>query len=362
MIDNQSDILQKIVILAKEHKPDAVLIAGDVYDKSTPSIEAVQLLDRFLVWFNELGIAVYLISGNHDSVERMAFGAELLRHSHVHIVQSYRGSLEPLRLYDEHGEVNIWMMPYLKPALVRSWFPEKTVDTYNDAVSAALSNITIDSKSRNILLAHQFVTGAEISEGSEEIIVGGSENIDGNMFYYFDYVALGHIHRPQFVGRETVRYCGTPLKYSFSEIKQQKSVTVVNMGKKGSVDISELPLTPQHEMIEVRGTYNEIMNRNYYRILDTDKDYTHIVLTDEHDEPDALTKLRNVYKNIISFRYDNKRTQATSTFESISNLNKNSPVELFGELFTAQNGQSMSDIQEKYVTDLFEHIREGENA
>ena len=362
MIDNQSDILQKIVILAKEHRPDAVLIAGDVYDKSTPTIDAVQLLDRFLVWLNELGIAVYLIAGNHDSVERMSFGAELLKHSHVHIVQTYKGHLKPIKIEDEHGEVNIWMMPYLKPSLVRSCFPDKTIDSYNDAVSVALSNIKIDNKSRNILLAHQFVTGAEISEGSEEIIVGGSENIDGNLFNDFDYVALGHLHRPQFVGREAVRYCGTPLKYSFSEIKQQKSVTVVDLGSKGCVDISELPLTPQHEMIEIRGTYNEIMNRNFYRKLDTDKDYTHIVLTDEHDEPDALTKLRNVYKNIISFRYDNKRTQATASFESIANLNKNSPVELFSELFTAQNGQDMSDIQEKYVTDLFEHIREGANS
>jgi exonuclease SbcD len=362
MIDNQSDILQKIVVLAKEHKPDAVLIAGDVYDKSTPTIDAVQLLDRFLVWLNELGIAVFLISGNHDSVERMAFGAELLKYSHVHIVQSYKGKLEPLKLEDEHGELYVWMTPYLKPSLVRSYFPDKTVDSYNDAVSAALSNIEIDNKNRNIMLAHQFLTGAEISEGSEEILVGGSENIDANMFNDFDYVALGHIHRPQTVGRETVRYCGTPLKYSFSEIKQQKSVTVVDMGIKGCIDISELPLSPQHEMIEVRGTYDEIMNRNFYRKLDTDKDYTHIVLTDEHDEPDALTKLRNVYKNIISFRYDNKRTQATATFESISNLNKNSPVELFGELFAAQNGQAMSDIQTKYVEGLFERIREEANA
>lgn len=358
MIDNQSDILQKIVMLAKENKPDAVLIAGDVYDKSMPTIEAVQLLDRFLVWLNNLDVAVFMISGNHDSAERIAFGADLLKNSNVHIVQSYNGKINPVTLKDEFGDINIWMMPYLKPSLVKSYFAEKKIDTYTAAVSAALSNIELNPSMRNVLVAHQFMTGAEISEGSEEIAVGGSENIDGALFNTFDYVALGHIHRPQIVGRETMRYCGTPLKYSFSEINQQKSVTIVEMGGKGEVSISELPLIPYHEMLEVRGTYDEIMNRTFYRAIDTEKDYIHIILTDEHDEPDALVKLRNIYKNIISFRYDNKRTQTSTTFEKISNLDKKTPVELFGELFTAQNRQAMNEQQEKYVCDLFMAIWE----
>ncbi len=362
MIDNQSDILQKIVVLAKENKPDAVLIAGDVYDKSMPTIEAVQLLDRFLVWLNDLEIAVFMISGNHDSAERVAFGADLLKHSNVHIVQSYNGKMKPITLEDEFGSINIWMMPYLKPSLVRGYFSEKTIDTYSSAVSAALSNIELNSSLRNVLVAHQFVTGAEISEGSEEISVGGSENIDGALFNAFDYVALGHIHRPQSMGRETMRYCGAPLKYSVSEINQQKSVTVVDMGEKGSINISELPLTPHHEMLEVRGTYDEIMNRSFYREIDTEKDYIHIILTDEHDEPDALVKLRNIYKNIISFRYDNKRTQTSTSFESISDLDKKSPVELFGELFAVQNGQAMNEQQEEYVRDLFATIWEEADA
>ncbi len=361
MIDNQSDILQKIVVLAKEHKPDAVLIAGDVYDKSTPIIEAVQLLDRFLVWLNELKIAVFMVSGNHDSVERVAFGADLLRHSNVHIVQSYKGKTTPVMLRDDFGDVCIWMLPHLKPSLVRGFFPEKSIDTYSSAVAAAISNIDISIAQRNVLITHQFITGAEISEGSEEISVGGSENVDGALFNAFDYVALGHIHKPQWIGRETMRYCGTPLKYSFSEIAQQKSVTVVEMKRKGEVIIEELPLTPYREMLEIRGTYDEIMNRSFYRNIETDKDYIHIVLTNEHDEPDALAKLRNVYKNIISFRYDNKRTQSSATFESVSDLNKKAPAELFGELFTIQNGQPMSGQQEEYVRSLFAEIWEGAN-
>ncbi|MCL2509108.1 MAG: exonuclease SbcCD subunit D [Oscillospiraceae bacterium] len=358
MIDNQSDILGKIAALAKENRPGAILIAGDVYDKSMPTVEAVQLLDRFLVWLNELDIAVFMISGNHDSVERVAFGADLLKRSNVHIARSYDGRMEPITLSDEFGGIHIWMMPYLKPPLVRNFFPEITVDTYSAAVSAALSNIELDAASRNILIVHQFVTGAEISEGSEEISVGGSENVDGSLFDAFDYVALGHIHRPQHIGRETMRYCGTPLKYSFSEINQRKSVTVVEMGGKGDIKISELPLIPCREMREVRGTYDELMDRGFYRGIDTEKDYIHIVLTDEHDEPDALAKLRNVYKNIISFRYDNKRTQAGAAFEITSDLDKKSPPELFGELFAAQNGQPMNGRQEEYVRDLFAAIWE----
>lgn len=362
MIENQSDILQKIVVLAKEAKPDAVLIAGDVYDKSMPTIEAVQLLDRFLVWLNELDIAVFMISGNHDSVERVAFGADLLKRSNVHVSRSYNGKLKPITCEDAFGDINVWMMPYLKPALVRGFFPNQTIETYSDAVSVALSNIDLNSSTRNILVAHQFVTGAEISEGSEEISVGGTENVDGALFSAFDYVALGHIHRPQAIGRETMRYCGTPLKYSYSEINQQKSITVIDVGEKGSITVSELPLIPHHEMVEVRGTYDEIMNRNFYREIDIEKDYVHIILTDEHDEPDALVKLRNIYKNIISFKYDNKRTKTNATFESTSDLDKKSPVELFGELFLAQNGQVMSEHQEEYARELFKAIWEEANA
>ena len=362
MTENQEDILRKIVALAKENKPDAVLIAGDVYDKSMPTIDAVQLLDKFLVWINELGITVFMISGNHDGAERMAFGADLLKRSNVYISQSYNGNLKPVVLKDKFGDINIWMLPYLKPSLVKNFFPDKSIDTFSSAVSAALSNINLNANSRNILIAHQFVTGAEISEGSEEIYVGGSENVDGLIFDAFDYVALGHIHRPQSIGRETMRYCGAPLKYSYSEINQQKSVTVVDMGNKNEVAISELPLTPPREMLEVRGTYDEIMNRNYYRGIDTEQGYIYVVLTDEHDEPDALAKLRKVYKNIAGFKYENKRTQSSAAFENISDVNNKSQAELFGELFTAQNGQPMSKQQEEYVRGLFASIWEEANA
>ena len=356
MLEDQWDILQKIIVLAKENKPDAVLIAGDVYDKSMPIVEAVQLLDRFLVWLNELGIAVFIVSGNHDNAERVAFGAELLKNSSVHIVQSYNGKIAPVTLSDGYGDINIWMLPYLKPSLVRRHFPDMDVVTYSDAISAALSNANLDASARNVLIAHQFVTGAVTSE-SEEISVGGSENVDSSVFDGFDYVALGHIHRPQQIGRETLRYSGTPLKYSFSEASHTKSVTVVDMNGKGEITITELPLVPLREMREIRGTYNEIMNRNSYRGTNTE-DYIHIVLTDEHDEPDAVAKLRNVYPNLMRLEYDNRRTQAANSFETVASTEKKTPSQLFGELFEMQNGQPMSEEQSKYVTNLFNEIWE----
>lgn len=354
MLEDQGDILQKIVVLAKEHKPDAVLIAGDVYDKSTPIVEAVQLLDRFLVWLNELGIAVFVISGNHDNAERVAFGAELFKKSYVHIVQSYNGKMKPVTLSDEHGDIYIWMLPYLKPSIVRKYFTDKDIVTYSDTLAAALSVAAINASARNVLIAHQFITGATTSE-SEELSVGGSENIDGSLFDGFDYVALGHLHRPQRMGRETMRYSGTPLKYSFAEADHTKSVTVVTMGCKGEIEIDELPLVPFREMREVRGTYNEIMNRDNYRNTNTE-DYIRIVLTDDQDEPDAMAKLRNVYPNIMRLEYDNKRTQVTSSFETSVSTDKKKPSQLFAELFEKQNGQPMSDEQSRYVENLFNEI------
>jgi exonuclease SbcD len=359
MINDQSDILRKIVLLARDKKPDAVLIAGDVYDKSMPTVEAVQLLDRFLVWLNDLGITVFMISGNHDSVERVAFGADLLKYSDVHIVQSYRGQITPVSLNDEHGSINVWMLPYLKPALVRRELEKQDIVTYAEALAAALSEIKIDSSQRNVLIAHQFVTGAVTSESEE--YVGGSENVDGSLFDAFDYVALGHLHRPQHIERETLRYCGSPLKYSFSEVNDQKSVTVVDMGQKGEVVLSELPLEPAHEMRVIRGTYNELMNRSHYRGTNTD-DYVRIILTDEHEEPDARRKLDMIYKNLMCIEYDNTRTKAASSFTTAVSAEIKTPARHFGDLFEMQNGQPMNGEQTAYVANLFHQIFEEANT
>jgi len=356
MLDDQRHILTEIARLAEGEKPDAVLIAGDVYDKSIPGVEAVRLLDGFIVRLNDLGIAVFMIAGNHDSVERMAFASALLTKSNVHISHLYDGEMSPISLNDEYGQINVWMLPYLKSSAVRHFFQDKDIVSCSDAFAAALANAEVDRSLRNVLVAHQFVTGAVTSE-SEELCVGGSENIDASLFDAFDYVALGHIHRPQNIGRGTLRYCGSPLKYSFSEANRQKSVTVVEMGAKGDVRISEIQLTPIREMREVRGSYAEVTNRENYIGADTD-DYIRIILTDEEDEPDAVMKLRNIYPNLMKLDYDNKRAHAESFIEGAAGLGKKAPADLFGELYELQNGQFMSERQDEYVREVFAEILE----
>jgi len=359
MLDDQWHIVREIVRHAEEHKPDAVLIAGDVYDKSVPPIDALQLLDRLLVWLNELGIAVFLISGNHDSAERVSFAASLLEMSNVHISQVYDGKITPLTMQDKFGNINVWMLPYIKPSTVRPYFREKEIITYTDAVSAALGNAEVDAASRNILLTHQFITGA-IQSDSEELYVGGSENVNASLFDVFDYVALGHMHRPQNVLRNTLRYSGTPLKYSLSEVNQNKSITMVDMGKKGDISVSEIHLTPIREMREIRGTYAKITALKNYVNTNTD-DYVYVVLTDENEEPDAISKIRTIYPNVMSLRYDNKRTQTDVSHITTRNYDSKTPLDLLAELYAIQNGQPMNQDQMDYSKGLLEKIKE-ENA
>jgi len=356
MLEDQRHILAEIARLAEEERPDAVLIAGDVYDRSVPGVEAVQLLDQFLVRLRGLGIAVFLIAGNHDSAERVAFASTLLVQSNVHISQAYTGALAPVTLQDKHGPLHIWLLPYLKPATVRPHFEGREISSYSDALAAALGAAQVDPSARNILVAHQFVTGADPSK-SEELYVGGSENVDASLFAAFDYVALGHIHRPQMIERETLRYSGTPLKYSFSEVNHRKSITVVEMGGKGDIAISERPLTPLRDMRELRGTYAELANRQNYINTNTD-DYIHVILTDEEDEPNAMMKLRSIYPNLMRLEYDNKRTRTISFVESAVGLDKKQPMEFFGELYEAQNGQPMGEQQAEYARRVFEELEE----
>ena len=263
MLEDQKYILSEIIQIVEKEAPDAVLIAGDVYDKSVPPAEAVELFDDFLVRLSRLGTQVFVISGNHDSPERVAFGGRLMDPSGIHMSPVYSGQVQPVPLTDAFGTVNIYMLPFVKPIHVRRFFPEAETGTYTDALRTAVEQMSVDPAARNVLITHQFVTGAWRSE-SEDISVGGTDNVDASVFDAFDYVALGHIHGPQHVGRETMRYCGTPLKYSFSEAGHQKSVTAVELGEKGSVQVRAIPLTPRRDMREIRGTYLELTAKSYY--------------------------------------------------------------------------------------------------
>lgn len=358
MLEDQEYILKKIISIIDDEKPDAVLIAGDVYDKSVPSAEAVQLFDDFLVRLAKRSLHTFIISGNHDSAERLAFGGRLMDESGVHLSPVYSGKVEPISLEDENGKVNFYMLPFVKPANVRRFFEEETIESYTDAVRVAIEKMNIDTADRNVIITHQFVTGAERSE-SEEVCVGGTDNVDASVFDCFDYVALGHIHGPQNTGSEKIRYCGTPLKYSFSETKHKKSVSVITLGKKNELDIRTVPLAPMRDMREIKGTFDEIMSKENYEGTNT-KDYMHIILTDEEDIPDAAGKLRVIYPNLMKIDYDNKRTRSNASLNTIENIEQRSPIDLFAELYESQNGQAMSDEQLEFSARLIESIWEEE--
>lgn len=361
MLEDQKEILIKIVNIIDEEKPDAVLIAGDVYDKSIPPAEAVPVFDDFLVKLSKRNLQVFVISGNHDSAERIAFGGRLMEESGIHIAPVYDGNVKPVTLEDEYGRLCVWMLPFVKPVHVRKYFQEEaeSISTYTDAVRTAIEHFDINTKDRNIMITHQFVTGAERSE-SEEISVGGTDNVDVSVFDCFDYTALGHLHKPQNCKSEKVRYCGTPLKYSFSEAKDQKSVTVLELKQKGKLTVKTIPLVPHHDMVEIKGKYEELVNRDFYKDTNYQEDYMHITLTDEEDVYDAVGKLRSIYHNLMKLDYDNTRTKRNNTIGGTDDVENKTPLELFAELYELQNNEVMNDEQCRLVQKMIDEVWEEE--
>ena len=359
MLEDQAYILLKILSIIDDERPDAVLIAGDVYDKSVPSAEAVELFDDFLVRLAERKLQVFVISGNHDSPERLAFGGRLMDASGVHLAPVYNGHVEPITLTDSFGPVNIFMLPFVKPGHVRRFFPEEKIESYTDALSVAVGDMKLNTGERNVLIAHQFVTGAERSD-SEEASVGGLDNVDAAVFDGFDYVALGHVHGPQNIDSERIRYCGTPLKYSFSEVSHQKSVTVAELGGKGALSVRTIPLIPKRDMVELRGSYEELMRRSFYEGTTYPEDYVHITLTDEEDVPEAMARLRVVYRNFMKLSYDNTRTRCLAQIDTAEDTEKKTPLELFAEFYEKQNGAALGEEQEVFLRTLIETIWEEE--
>ncbi len=358
MLEDQRYILGRILEIVDAEQPDGVLIAGDVYDKSVPAAEAVTLLDDFLTSLSKRELEVFVISGNHDSPERMTFGARLIEGSGVHIAGAYTGSVTPREMTDEYGVLRVYLLPFIKPAQVRGLFEEEIV-TYTDAVRAAIRRMEPESGVRNVLVTHQFVTGGDRTE-SEEISVGGTDQVDASVFDGFDYLALGHLHRPQNCGGERIRYCGTPLKYSFSEARDVKSVTVAELGAKGTLTVRTLPLTPLREMTELKGRYQELSNRSFYENTAYRDAYLHITLTDEEDIPDAVGKLRPIYRNLMKLDYDNRRTGSMAEPTGAENTERRSPVSLFSELYELQNNHPMTEEQIAFLSGLIEEVWEDE--
>ena len=356
MLQDQEYILKEILQIIDNEKVETVIIAGDVYDRSLPPNEALELFDEFLYQLSSRNVNVFVISGNHDSPERISYGGRMMTENKIFLSPVYDGNVKPISLNDDYGEVNFYLLPFIRPADIRRYFPDENIENYTDAVKLAIDNMNVDFSERNILVTHQFVTGAELSE-SEDIIVGGTDNVSGEVFDGFDYVALGHIHREQTVGKDNIRYCGTPLKYSFSEAKHIKSVTILDFKDKENIEYSKIPLTPLRDMREIRGTYDELTLKSNYENTNVD-DYLHITLTDEEDIPDAIGKLRSIYPNIMKLDYDNLRTRGSGIVDAIENIESKSPFELFADLFKQQNNQDMSEEQEEIMRNLIDKIWE----
>lgn len=374
MLDEQRYILDEILEVVNNEKPDAFLMAGDVYDKSVPSAEAVAVLDEFLVRLSRTGTKVFVLSGNHDSAERIAFGGRLMEDRGVYMSPVYSGRLAPVTLMDEFGEVDVWMLPFVRPAMVRACLESDgeraEVADYTSAIRMAIAQMELVPGRRNVLLAHQFVTGAERSESEEN--VGGLDNVDASVFDGFDYVALGHIHKPQNVAKDAqgtvrVRYSGTPLKYSLSEKDHRKSLSLVEVGARADGALSEIavrdiPLTPRHEVREIRGTFAELVSPEFLRKQLADgfrlDDFVYVKLTDENDVPDAALKLRGIYTNLMMLDYDNERTRNQKIAAGVEKVEQKTPMELFSEFFSDMTKRSLNEEEGEFVRGIIEGIWE----
>ncbi len=352
LLADQEFILQQIASIADHERVDAVLIAGDVYQRSSPQAEAMALFDRFVSQLAAGGKKIFIISGNHDSALRISYFSSLLRTSGVYVTEAFDGTLQSVSLQDVYGPLVIWMLPFLRPSQVKRCLPEEKIASYQDAMEAVLRQTPIDPKKRNLLLCHQFITGCETSD-SEERAVGGLDNIDAAVFDSFDYVALGHIHKPQKVLRESLRYAGSPLKYSFSESGHQKSVAIVDMDGKGDVAVRTVPLYPHHDVRLLEGTIDGLMRQDY------SEDYLWITIHDELVPPDARVTLSTNFPNMLKFSVVNSKTKTDVDVLAAQSMETRTVPELFSDFYRLQNNdRDLSDAHRKVIDKVLKEMEE----
>lgn len=364
MIKDQEFILKQILDKIEEEQPNAVLLAGDIYDKSVPSAEAVELFDDFLTQLSLFNTSVYIISGNHDSQERLNFGSRIMKNRNIYITGTFDGQLKKETLEDEFGALNLYSMPFLKPSMVRPYFLDQEIITYQDAIKTVIENTIINREERNLLLAHQFVTGSGIipeTSESEMLSLGGVDNVDASLFDDFDYVALGHLHGPQRMMRDTIRYSGSILKYSFSEIHQKKSITLIEVKQKDEIVIRMIPLIPNRDLRAIKGPIEELMKPEIY-MQGNKEDYLSVILTNEEPIMDPIGKLRLVYPNIMTLSFENRKSQSEgSELElSVNEVSQKTPENLFDTFYTAQHGVEMSEEQSEIMNQVIKKVMGGE--
>ncbi len=334
LLADQEAVLQQVVRIAAEERVDAVLIAGDIYQRTSPQAEAMALFDSFVSRLAEAGRKVFIISGNHDSALRLSYFSSLVRDAGVYVTERFSGTMQHVTLHDADGEVTVWMMPFLRPAQVKRAFPDEKIASYQDAAAAVLRHAEVDFTGRNVLMCHQFILGCEVCD-SEELSVGGLDHIDGAVFDGFDYVALGHIHGPQKVRRDTMRYAGSPLKYSFSEANHKKSVAIVELQAKGEVQVRTVPLHPLHDVRLIEGRLDELMQTPY------SEDYVWITIHDELPPPDAKVTLSVNFPNMLKFSVVNSRTKYDLDVKAVEAMENKSIEELFSDFYRLQNNDQL---------------------
>ncbi len=347
MLEDQKYIFNQITDYLSNNNIDAVVIAGDVYDQSRPSAEAMNVFSDFIEKIEELSLPVLIISGNHDSSERLSYFNNIMKKQKIYLGTTVSDSVMPVKLSDKSGNVNFYLLPFLRPSDVNNAF-DTSCTTYTDAVKAVIERMNLDRNERNVMVSHQYVAGASVCDS--EILIGGIECVDKSVYDDFDYTALGHLHTPQTVGKDTVRYCGTPLKYSLSEVCCPKSMTIVTLEEKGNVKVDTVPLEPLHDMRKLKGSFSELMQGP------ASDDYIYVELTDDNDVPFAGTELRTVYKNFISASYS--RFASYSYFKSSAELGtheEKTPQEIFTELFRLQHdNRELNEIQLRILNEAVE--------
>lgn len=357
LLEDQRYLIDQICRLAALHRPDGILISGDVYDKTIPPVEAVHLLDDFLTQLHRMGICVYLIAGNHDSAGRLDFGRRCLEEQNVHICGMFNSTLAHVEKQDAYGTVHFYLLPFLKPALVLPYAGSAAISTYADAVRWALQTVTIDPAARNVLLAHQFVTWNGIAEQSDSEVkmLGGVDAIDASLLFGFDYVALGHLHSPQRIGKDTIRYAGSPMKYSFSELRQKKGLMMVELREKGDISMEFLPLEPLHEMREIRGNFVDLLEAA--RECGGTEDYIRVILTDSGIVYDPVRRLQAYYPNLMTLERAERREMRIATVWK-EMPQEEMGISLFSQFFEKQNGKSMDGHQRKIAETVWKEMEE----
>lgn len=355
LLEEQKFVLEQVLALADLHMPDGILIAGDVYDKAVPSAEAVKVFDTFLSKLAERGLSVFLISGNHDSSERIHFASQILQKQNVFIKGIFDGKLEAIKLKDKEQTVSVYLLPYIRPFDVRPYYPEEEISSYDQAVRTVLSHTVIDETEVNILVAHQFITGAVSSE-SETVMVGGIDNIGADAFSMFDYVALGHLHRAQKVKREAVRYCGTLFPYSFDKNEGKKSVTMITIGQEKEISVDTFAIHPRHALRTVCGSLQEVLSG------ESSEDYVKAVLTDGEDQVDVVPKLRGRYPNLLTIEFEGRKRAALAGLANAEQIAERAPLELFAEFFEERSGQKLEEEDRQLVERMMRELSEGEEG